>query len=84
MLVINTNNHPVPVKVDTPTGSDTVHIAAKGRVKLPAGVKVNTNWLATEGSGIKVDQPVTAPKIPLTSTSTKSGSSDTYTQPKGN
>lgn len=65
MLVINTNNHPVPVEIDTPKGPDVVHVASKGRVTLPEGVKVNTNWLASNGAGIVVNAPVVAPTIPL-------------------
>ena len=67
MLVINKNSHPVPVVVDTPKGPDTVHVSPRGRVTLAAGVTVNANWLATQGSGIVVNKPTVVPKVPLKS-----------------
>lgn len=72
MLVINTNNHPVPVVVDTPNGPDTVHVSAKGRVTLREGTTVNRNWLAAQGSGLVVNTPTVTPKVPLKVEATKS------------
>lgn len=62
MLVINMNTHPVSVKINGPQGVDFVHLVKRGRVTLPEGTKVDTNWLAG-AANIKVfdteTQPVT-------------------------
>jgi hypothetical protein len=56
--IINLNNHPVHAKINTPKGSDYVHIMPKGRVTLPTEVTVDGNWLAGADK-VKVVKPIT-------------------------
>jgi len=70
MLVINTNNHAVTVKIQTPEGPDTVHIQAKGRVNLGEGRTVDSNWKAQHGAGVRIpaltETQTATPSVPAT------------------
>lgn len=46
-VVTNLNAHAVPVRIDTPNGTEFVHLQPKATVGLEAGCTVNQNWLAT-------------------------------------
>lgn len=70
-IIINLNNHPVHAKINTPKGSDCVHIMPKGRVTLPSEVTVDSNWLASEDKIKVITPPPAAPATPAKTTEGK-------------
>lgn len=61
MLIINISSTKLEVEINTPLGKDYVHIQARGRATLDSTQTVVPNWLARNGSKVKLvgDTPVT-------------------------
>jgi hypothetical protein len=45
LKVVNLYNHPVTVKINTPTGVSYIHLAHRGRADLHDGAYVDNNFL---------------------------------------